>query len=300
VCFGARRTCGNETRLHTHLGEGFSGDYAINKVRQYVFGQRFVWVTDCYAIKFILSYEGGNAAILRLQMRLMCWDCDIIHRPGTTMVNADYWSRLGVDIDFDPLYQQYLNLTCRLRINHKPPSQLPMLPENMPYYCGPCVTLPSPSSSKTPTAAASATPTADAFHIQSLMTNIFVHDGRGHTHLSNIPIKFGSFDTVSSPKQSHHLYNSKLAPYAFETQQLSWAVYSLSNGHFPSTINKANLPFKIRLACDVTDSGQSLFGEFAPKAKVYCSSNDLLQHISAFLRLLSYPRLPHQYQYLKI
>jgi hypothetical protein len=63
VCFGARRTRGNEIRLHSHLGEGFSGDYAINKCCSYVFGQHFMWVTDCYAIKFILSYEGGNPAI---------------------------------------------------------------------------------------------------------------------------------------------------------------------------------------------------------------------------------------------
>ena len=41
VCFGARRTRGNEIRLHSHLGEGFSGDYATNKCRSYVFGQRF-------------------------------------------------------------------------------------------------------------------------------------------------------------------------------------------------------------------------------------------------------------------
>jgi hypothetical protein len=74
ICFGAQKTRGNEVWLHSHLGEGFSGDYAINKCRQYVFGQRFVWVTDCYAIKFILSYIGSNTAILRLQMRLMCWD----------------------------------------------------------------------------------------------------------------------------------------------------------------------------------------------------------------------------------
>ena len=42
VCFGARCTRGNEIWLHSHLGEGFSGDYAINKCRSYVFGQRFV------------------------------------------------------------------------------------------------------------------------------------------------------------------------------------------------------------------------------------------------------------------
>jgi hypothetical protein len=27
-----------------------------------LFGQRFVWVTDCYAIKFILSYKPIGAA----------------------------------------------------------------------------------------------------------------------------------------------------------------------------------------------------------------------------------------------
>jgi hypothetical protein len=95
VCFGARCTRGNEIRLHSHLGEGFSGVYAINKCQSYVFGQHFVWVTDCYAIKFILSYEGGNPAILRLQMRLMCWDVDIVHCPDSELINANYWSRLG-------------------------------------------------------------------------------------------------------------------------------------------------------------------------------------------------------------
>ena len=34
VCVGARKTRGNETRLHSHLGEGFSGDWGINKCRQ--------------------------------------------------------------------------------------------------------------------------------------------------------------------------------------------------------------------------------------------------------------------------
>ena len=55
VAFGCRRTRGNETILHSHLGEGFAGDWAINKNRHMCFGQRFTWVTDCYAIKFILS-----------------------------------------------------------------------------------------------------------------------------------------------------------------------------------------------------------------------------------------------------
>ena len=38
VAFGRRRCRGNETRLHSHLGEGFAGDWAINKNRHMLFG----------------------------------------------------------------------------------------------------------------------------------------------------------------------------------------------------------------------------------------------------------------------
>ena len=66
---------------------------------------RFTWITDCYGIKFILSYDGVNAVLQRLQMRLMCWDMDIVHCSGPNLGDADYWSHLGVDVDvcFDPL-----------------------------------------------------------------------------------------------------------------------------------------------------------------------------------------------------
>ncbi len=64
VAFGCRRTRGNEKRLHSHLGEAFTGDIAINKCCHMCFGQQFVWVTDCYALKFVLSYDGKNPAIL--------------------------------------------------------------------------------------------------------------------------------------------------------------------------------------------------------------------------------------------
>jgi hypothetical protein len=72
VAFGCRPTRGKEKRLHSHLGEAFSGNYAINKCRHMAFGQCFVWVMDSYTIKFILSYDGWNPAILCLQMRFMC------------------------------------------------------------------------------------------------------------------------------------------------------------------------------------------------------------------------------------
>jgi hypothetical protein len=66
VAFGAMCCCDNKVRLHSHLGKGFSGDWTMNKCRHMLFGQRFVWTTDCYAIKFIISYNGANLAILCL------------------------------------------------------------------------------------------------------------------------------------------------------------------------------------------------------------------------------------------
>jgi hypothetical protein len=63
--------------------------------------------------------------------------------------------------------------------------------------------------------------------------------------------------------------------------QYYWAVYSFSNGHFSSSIKSHGLPFTICLACDTSKAGRSLFNEFAPKATVSSSGNDLLNHIHA-------------------
>ncbi len=42
VAFGAQRCRGNKACFHSHLGEGFSGDYAMKKCRHHLFGQQFV------------------------------------------------------------------------------------------------------------------------------------------------------------------------------------------------------------------------------------------------------------------
>ena len=100
----------------------------------------------------------------------MCWDVDIVHRPDTELVDADYWSRLGVDLNFDPLYQKYLQLTHHLWKSKPAPTDLPMRPENMPYYRGPRIQKPTPE-----------TESADTLYIQGLLSDLIVLDGRGYT-----------------------------------------------------------------------------------------------------------------------
>ena len=149
-------------------------------------------MTDCYAIKFILSYKGGNPALLRLQMRMMCGDVDIVHWPDTELVDADYWSRLGVDLNFDPLYRKYLQLTHHLRRSKPVPTDLLMRPENMPYYCGPRIQKPTPE-----------TESAETLYMQGLLSDLIVLDGRGHTILSNHPTVFEQLQS-SLPNTGSH------------------------------------------------------------------------------------------------
>jgi hypothetical protein len=207
VCFGAWKCRGNKVWLHSHLGKCFAGDYGINKNRHYVFGQRFIWVMDCYAVKFLLSYKGGNPAILRLQMRLMCWDVYIVRRPDLQLVDANYWSCLGINIDFDPLFCDYLQYTMELMKSHAALTDLPMHPVNMDYYRGPRV----PPVIKTSKA-------ANALHIQSLLTNIVVSSCTRNTFLSNVPICFGHAVPPScrSTVPLRILLNSEFASYAFQ------------------------------------------------------------------------------------
>jgi hypothetical protein len=273
VCFGGQKSKGNKVRLHSYLGEIFAGDYGMNKCRHMLFGQRFVWVADCYTTKFVLSYEGPNPAILCLQMRLICWDVDILHRLDVELVDADYWSCLSVDIVYDPLLHNYLAFTMKTQATHPPPVELPMRPKNMPYYHGPRILKPKTKTD----------PSLDALHIQSLLTHIVTTNGTGNTALSLIPVRFGTFDTSDSiPKlDAHVLLNSKFACYAWLSLQFDWAVYLFSNGHFCSSITSHNLPFQIALACNPYESGHALCQEFAMSARLFGSGNDLLNHICA-------------------
>jgi hypothetical protein len=158
-------------------------------------------------------------------MRLMCWDMDIVHRNNIYLTNADYWSRLGEDICYDPLFKSYLDFDCGLRKTYLAPTNLPMLPENMPYYRGSRVLPPSNTDEQT----------ADVHHWQSLFSQITTHNSNGLCHLSVTPVTFGKFDTVT-PLDGNASTNHKFPCYAQQVMHFSWAVYSFGGGHFASTI----------------------------------------------------------------
>ncbi len=142
VAFGCCHMQGNKKHLHFHLGEAFALDYAINKCRHMVFGQRFVCVTNCCALKFILSYDGQNPAILQLQMRFMCWDMVVEHRNGHCLADTDYFLRAGADLCYNPLLRDYIQPVAASRCCSPAPTKTPIAPKHQPYFHGPRVIVP--------------------------------------------------------------------------------------------------------------------------------------------------------------
>ena len=169
------------------MGEGASLDWGINSNRAKLWGVRFTAITDCYGLRFILTYEGPNPVILRLQMRLMLWAMDLYHRNAKFLVTADYLSRLGADLCFDEMTRQYLNKTTNLRKLY-PPVTGPMRPENMPNYRAPRVR--SKMSAKDPVLAEPAAAVDTA--IAPLLAAIDLNGSGGHEFcLQVVPILTG-------------------------------------------------------------------------------------------------------------
>jgi hypothetical protein len=267
VAFGSCRTHGNEKRLHSYLRKGSAGDWAINKVRHMCFGCRFVWATNCYAVKFILSYDGSNPAILQLQMRLMCWDVGIIHRANNVLVDVDYWSRLNADLCYDPTFCKYLQFVSLLCASHPPPTDLPMQTENMPYYRGPRIWHPANLGETIVNAAAN-----------SLLTTIVNQEWNSQPCLANYPIQFGKFPSLDKTS-IRPMYNLEFPALAFCLACFNWVVYLFNLGHFTSTIFMRNLPFDISLACNPYAYGRALFVEFTKCQCILPSATALLDHI---------------------
>jgi hypothetical protein len=206
-------------------------------------------------------------------MRLMCWDMDIVHRYDIHLTDADYWSRLGADICFNPHFKEYLDFSRSLWSQCPAPVDLPMRPENMPYYRGPHLIFPPTDTPNTPEV-------AKATYCPTLISTIALTFSTGMDHLSNVPVHFGKFKMVT-PLSAHLSTNDEFPCLAQQILFFNWAVYSFGGGHFVSTIQSQNLPFRIALACDQVESGRALFHEFTSCPHVFGNRKELLNHILA-------------------
>ena len=273
--FGSRRSRGRESSLHSHLGEGFALDWGINKCRAKLWGVKFTAITDCYALRFILSYDGPNAVILRLQMRLMLWAMDLYHRNAKYLITPDYLSRLGADLYFDEMSRLYLSKTIDLRRAHAPVTGQ-MKKENMPGYRAPRIRsgFPIPGKDESP-------PTSIDHKISSLLASINMRDSGGHEFgLQVVPILTGNIVSHKGNRARHvPLHNHDLAVMAADFVKVSFAVYGFNSGHFTSCFSSG--PLDIVLAADTRPSARAMFKKFAKCPRICESADGLLHCISA-------------------
>ena len=265
--FGSRKTRGRESSLHSHLGEGFCLDWAINKNRAKLWGVRFTAITDCYALRFILSYDGPNAVILRLQMRLMLWSMDLHHRNGKFLFSADYLSRLGADLCFDEMSRLYLSKTIDLRKLHAPVSGA-MRPDNMPGYRAPRI-----RSGPTQNVVDSS--------ISSLLATISLGNSGGHEFcLQVVPILTG-FVNSSNDSMSRRitLHNQEISVYASELVSHSFAIYGFNSGHFTNRFSTG--PLSVAIAADTRPCGRAMFKKFTSCPRICDSADGLLHSITS-------------------
>jgi hypothetical protein len=113
VTFVSKMLTDVEQRYAQVEKEAYAVVWACERLHLYLFGIRFRMVTDNRAVQLIFSKPTSkpNARILRWALRVMCYDFEIVHRPGRDNI-ADYLSRHPVVTDFRQKCEDVEDYVC--------------------------------------------------------------------------------------------------------------------------------------------------------------------------------------------
>ena len=160
------------------------------------------------------------------------------HRGNEYLIDADYFSRLGKDLCFDPLLLEYVHQVIGLRKKYPAPERLPMQPQHMPHYRGPRI-------KGRKVQADEPVDTSAMEIIETMHTNQM----SGPQHLSIIPVHVERYNDYTRSetldKNAKEPYHLPLLVAASRVTKFNWAVYSFNSGHFISTVDSRQLPFLI-------------------------------------------------------
>ena len=303
IALGSRRCKGRERYLHSYIGEGKAGWWGLRKCHHYMWGMRSTWCTDGSAITFILTYDGTNGPILRLQMGLNLMHVDIIHRNAKWIIDADYMSRHGGSLWFDPLLAEYDAFAFQQRKRFCPPMG-PIVPSNMPDYRGPRNSNKPKSAvlyygvvatinDELPTLPDNADSIIDDVLIEddaelsvafsTLHATIVDNHNNGFECLSVVPVYFERhIPTQAHPTIPHlNLSNGALPQVAYSSGRFSWICYGFNSGHFSAAIRSQVLPFDIIAAADSSSVGRAMFHEIDHCPRVFDSAHQLMSFIAS-------------------
>lgn len=105
VAFASRTLTATERKYSVVEKEALACVWAVEKWRTYLWGHRFTLRTDHQALTTLLTTKGiGRAGmrVARWSARLLCFDYDMVYRPGSQNYTADCLSRLPLPLPADP------------------------------------------------------------------------------------------------------------------------------------------------------------------------------------------------------
>jgi hypothetical protein len=98
IAYFSRKFTGSEQKYAIMERECLAMVEGIKHFRAYLFGQKFVVMTDHKPLEHIDSFKNHNGRVARWRMTLSDYDFEVIARPGSQNANADALSRLPVNV----------------------------------------------------------------------------------------------------------------------------------------------------------------------------------------------------------
>jgi hypothetical protein len=97
IKFLSRSTTLAEKSFHSYVGEASVGRWAMQKLRKYLIGSWFTWITDCSGLtRFLNSIDNPTHMIQRWRAELLQFMFTLVHRPAEMMTECNMLSRYNV------------------------------------------------------------------------------------------------------------------------------------------------------------------------------------------------------------
>lgn len=274
--FHGRKCSEAESYLHSFMNEALAVNVGINKWKVFLWGREFTVVTDCRALIWLLTYEGTNAAVRRLQFEILGFWFTIHHRVEALNGNCDSVSQLGLDFEFNPVLLDYYRLAFDLKSKF-PCVNGPIAPNNLPGYRHNLKKKrEAAETNKTPSTMPNDTPSQAILHAIAKSPEL---NSISNTPIFTVQIQKG--DDITIHKCTEALHHQPLVCNALKMQKFRWVVNGFGSGAFFSVCQTFNIPFIVPIASDYRMEGRSLLQEYDKASQVVAGSYELLDIISS-------------------
>ncbi len=90
----SRNCTERERSYHSYTGEACAGHWAMNKLRRFLVGKEFTWMTDCSGLKKFFEVDDMPSHVhQRWRVSMLRYMFTIVHRPERLLVDCDTFNR---------------------------------------------------------------------------------------------------------------------------------------------------------------------------------------------------------------